>query len=55
MSLYDTDHPAPLIEAPRKRTKKTPKSTRTNFELYGWLFMRLSGNRAGRPGPRSTC
>ncbi|MFF4184625.1 succinate dehydrogenase hydrophobic membrane anchor subunit [Streptomyces sp. NPDC001691] len=42
-SLYDTDHPAPLIEAPRKRTAKTPKSTRTNFELYGWLFMRLSG------------
>jgi succinate dehydrogenase / fumarate reductase membrane anchor subunit len=42
-SLYDTDHPAPLIEAPRKRTKKTPKSTRTNFELYGWMFMRLSG------------
>ncbi|MFJ8312656.1 MULTISPECIES: succinate dehydrogenase hydrophobic membrane anchor subunit [unclassified Streptomyces] len=43
VSLYDTDHPAPLIEAPRQRTKKTPKSTRTNFELYGWLFMRLSG------------
>ncbi|MCX5385193.1 succinate dehydrogenase hydrophobic membrane anchor subunit [Streptomyces sp. NBC_00083] len=42
-SLYDTDHPAPLIEAPRRRTKKTPKSTRTNFELYGWMFMRLSG------------
>ncbi|AYG80917.1 hypothetical protein DWB77_03055 [Streptomyces hundungensis] len=42
-SLYDTDHPAPLIEAPRKRTRKTPKSTRTNFELYGWMFMRLSG------------
>ncbi|WP_328310694.1 succinate dehydrogenase hydrophobic membrane anchor subunit [Streptomyces sp. NBC_00442] len=42
-SLYDTDHPAPLIEAPRQRTKKTPKSTRTNFELYGWMFMRLSG------------
>ncbi|MFF1478587.1 succinate dehydrogenase hydrophobic membrane anchor subunit [Streptomyces sp. NPDC058301] len=41
--LYDADNPAPLIEAPRKRTKKTPKSTRTNFELYGWLFMRLSG------------
>ncbi|MEU8681488.1 succinate dehydrogenase hydrophobic membrane anchor subunit [Streptomyces sp. NPDC048611] len=43
VSLYDVDHPAPVIEAPRKRTAKTPKSTRTNFELYGWLFMRLSG------------
>lgn len=40
---YDADNPAPLIEAPRKRTKKTPKSTRGNFEMYGWLFMRLSG------------
>jgi len=42
-SLYDVDNPAPLIEAPRKRTRKTPKSTRGNFEMYGWLFMRLSG------------
>ncbi len=33
-------HPGP----PRQRTKKTPKSTRGgNFEMYGWLFMRLSG------------
>ncbi|MFE1175075.1 succinate dehydrogenase hydrophobic membrane anchor subunit [Streptomyces sp. NPDC058773] len=43
VSLYDVDNPAPVIEPPRKRTGKTPKSTRTNFELYGWLFMRLSG------------
>ena len=43
VSLYDVDNPAPVIEAPRKRTGKTPKTTRTNFELYGWLFMRLSG------------
>ncbi|MBT2507237.1 succinate dehydrogenase hydrophobic membrane anchor subunit [Streptomyces sp. ISL-98] len=42
-SLYDVDNPAPVIEAPRVRTKKTPRTTRTNFELYGWLFMRLSG------------
>ncbi|GHB03727.1 succinate dehydrogenase hydrophobic membrane anchor subunit [Streptomyces chryseus] len=41
--LYDVDNPAPLIEPPRKRTKKSPKTARTNFELYGWLFMRLSG------------
>ncbi|MEU7635034.1 MULTISPECIES: succinate dehydrogenase hydrophobic membrane anchor subunit [unclassified Streptomyces] len=43
VALYDADNPAPVIEAPRKRTGKTPKTTRTNFELYGWLFMRLSG------------
>ncbi|WP_274561519.1 succinate dehydrogenase hydrophobic membrane anchor subunit [Streptomyces spiramyceticus] len=40
---FNIDNPAPVIEAPRVRTKKTPKATRTNFELYGWLFMRLSG------------
>lgn len=40
---YGPDNPAPLIEAPRTRTKRTPRTTRTNFELYGWLFMRLSG------------
>ncbi|MEU8893305.1 succinate dehydrogenase hydrophobic membrane anchor subunit [Streptomyces sp. NPDC048442] len=43
VSLYDVDNPAPVIEPPRKRTSKTPRTTRTNFELYGWLFMRLSG------------
>jgi succinate dehydrogenase / fumarate reductase membrane anchor subunit len=42
-SLYGVDHPAPLIEAPRRRTSKTPKSTRGNFEMAAWLFMRLSG------------
>jgi succinate dehydrogenase / fumarate reductase membrane anchor subunit len=42
-SLYGVDNPAPYIEPPRKRTGKTPKATRTNFEMYGWLFMRLSG------------
>ncbi|MGW0657787.1 succinate dehydrogenase hydrophobic membrane anchor subunit [Streptodolium elevatio] len=31
----------PAIEAPR--SKRSPRSTRTNFELYSWLFMRLSG------------
>ncbi|ARX85979.1 succinate dehydrogenase hydrophobic membrane anchor subunit [Streptomyces alboflavus] len=43
VSLYDVDHPAPLIEAPRKRTSKTPRATRGNFEMAAWLFMRLSG------------
>ena len=42
-SLYSVDNPAPLIEAPRQRTKKSPKSTRGNFEMAAWLFMRLSG------------
>ncbi|MYV54834.1 succinate dehydrogenase hydrophobic membrane anchor subunit [Streptomyces sp. SID3212] len=42
-SLYDADNPAPLIEPPRKRTGKTPKATRGNFEMAAWLFMRLSG------------
>ncbi|CAM5265245.1 hypothetical protein SVIOM74S_04891 [Streptomyces violarus] len=42
-SLYSADNPAPLIEAPRARTKKSPKSTRGNFEMAAWLFMRLSG------------
>ncbi|MET7762224.1 succinate dehydrogenase hydrophobic membrane anchor subunit [Streptomyces sp. NPDC005336] len=43
VSLYDVDHPAPVIEPPRARSRRTPKTTRTNFEMYGWLFMRLSG------------
>jgi succinate dehydrogenase / fumarate reductase membrane anchor subunit len=42
-SQYSVDNPAPLIEAPRQRTKKSPKSTRGNFEMAAWLFMRLSG------------
>ncbi|MFD7919162.1 succinate dehydrogenase hydrophobic membrane anchor subunit [Streptomyces sp. NPDC059740] len=42
-SLYGVDNPAPVIEPPRARSAKTPRPTRTNFELYGWLFMRLSG------------
>ncbi|MCI3932637.1 MULTISPECIES: succinate dehydrogenase hydrophobic membrane anchor subunit [unclassified Streptomyces] len=42
-SLYDADNPAPVIEAPRKRTSKTPRATRGNFEMAAWLFMRLSG------------
>ena len=29
------------VEAPRSSRRGTP--TRTNFELYGWVFMRLSG------------
>jgi succinate dehydrogenase / fumarate reductase membrane anchor subunit len=40
---YGPGNPAPVIEPPRARTRRTPKATRTNFEMYGWLFMRLSG------------
>ena len=40
---YSPENPAPVIEPPRARTKRTPRSSRTNFEMYGWLFMRLSG------------
>ncbi|MFB6889941.1 succinate dehydrogenase hydrophobic membrane anchor subunit [Kitasatospora sp. NPDC056327] len=32
-----------VIEPARQRTKKTPRRTRTNFEMLAWLFMRLSG------------
>src|SRR3954468_353682 len=42
-TAYSPDNPAPVIEPPRLRTKRTPRATRGNFELYGWLFMRLSG------------
>jgi succinate dehydrogenase / fumarate reductase membrane anchor subunit len=41
---YDADHPAPLIEPPRQRTARTPATGgRGGFELYAWLFMRVSG------------
>lgn len=42
-AAYGPDNPAPVIEAPRARTRRTARTTRTNFEMYGWLFMRLSG------------
>ncbi|WAL72139.1 succinate dehydrogenase, hydrophobic membrane anchor protein [Kitasatospora sp. YST-16] len=32
-----------VVEPARTRTKKTPRRTRTNFEMLAWLFMRLSG------------
>jgi len=32
----------PALDAPRSPYKRT-KSTRTNYELYAWMFMRLSG------------
>ncbi|MFB7949277.1 succinate dehydrogenase, hydrophobic membrane anchor protein [Kitasatospora phosalacinea] len=32
-----------VVEPARARTGKTPRRTRTNFEMLAWLFMRLSG------------
>ncbi|MFP5334774.1 MAG: succinate dehydrogenase hydrophobic membrane anchor subunit [Actinomycetes bacterium] len=37
-----TPGPAPALDAPRSPYRRT-KSTRSNYELYSWLFMRLSG------------
>jgi succinate dehydrogenase / fumarate reductase, membrane anchor subunit len=42
-AAYSPANPAPVIEPPRARTSRTARSTRTNFEMHGWLFMRLSG------------
>lgn len=33
---------APALDAPRSPYRRT-RSTRSNFELYAWVFMRLSG------------
>jgi len=33
---------APALDAPRSPYQRR-KSTRSNYELYGWLFMRMSG------------
>lgn len=33
---------APSLQSPRSPYDRSP-STRSNFELYGWLFMRMSG------------
>jgi succinate dehydrogenase / fumarate reductase, membrane anchor subunit len=37
---------APALEAPRTRTPRRPSANRrarSNFELYAWVFMRVSG------------
>jgi succinate dehydrogenase / fumarate reductase membrane anchor subunit len=39
----DARPPAPLIEAPRARRKPVRQKPRSNFELYSWVFMRISG------------
>jgi succinate dehydrogenase / fumarate reductase membrane anchor subunit len=40
-SIADADRHAPLVERPRTRTRRTRGST--NFEMYSWVFMRVSG------------
>jgi succinate dehydrogenase / fumarate reductase membrane anchor subunit len=34
---------APAVETPRAPRRPRSRATRTNFELYSWMFMRLSG------------
>ena len=38
-----TTKTTPRIEAPRLRTRNSPRPARSNFEMYSWLFMRASG------------
>ncbi len=33
----------PAVDAPRSRTRGRSRAGRTNFELYSWVFMRVSG------------
>ena len=37
-----SDMSAPALDAPRSPYRRT-KSTRSNYELWSWVFMRLSG------------
>ncbi len=40
---FDEAHP-PMIETPRALPpRRVPRQSRGNFELYAWLFMRVSG------------
>ena len=32
-----------VIESPRTRRKRPSQSNKTNFEMYAWIFMRVSG------------
>lgn len=41
-TLQTTPSTTPPLDAPRSPYRRV-KSTRSNFELYAWLFMRLSG------------
>ena len=39
----DVPAAAPLLEAPRSKRPGTGRRTGTNFEMYAWIFMRMSG------------
>jgi succinate dehydrogenase / fumarate reductase membrane anchor subunit len=40
-SIADADRHAPLVERPRTRQRGGRRAT--NFEMYSWVFMRVSG------------
>lgn len=42
MTMPTTSGTTPALDAPRSPYRRT-KATRSNYELYGWIFMRLSG------------
>jgi succinate dehydrogenase / fumarate reductase membrane anchor subunit len=42
VTVPTTPSTAPALDAPRSPYRRT-KATRSNYELYGWIFMRLSG------------
>ncbi len=42
-AVSETQHDQLVIEAPRTRTRRSPSGRGTNFEMYAWIFMRMSG------------
>jgi succinate dehydrogenase / fumarate reductase, membrane anchor subunit len=42
MSTTAPGGPVPALDAPRSPYRRS-KSTRSNYELYSWVFMRMSG------------
>ena len=43
-AVSETPTDRPVLEAPRTRRKRHTQSGRgTNFEMYAWIFMRMSG------------
>ncbi len=40
-SISDAERNVPLVERPRTRAARSKRAT--NFELYSWVFMRVSG------------
>jgi succinate dehydrogenase / fumarate reductase membrane anchor subunit len=40
-SIADDDRHLPLVQRPRTRTRRARGAT--NFEMYSWVFMRVSG------------